>query len=449
MDEVRLSRFAPGEPLNVMDEVVRILTKYWDCRYNPKVRFREKFHDSGTKTFDMAALEKVVEMYDDERKIYEGICERKLDDIDSQMRNEEVDFVEKVVGLDTNMLVDLIKSGWCPWLISSSRSEGTSAVCPGRIKLSYLAMSMQFLYHDLAVMRLYKVEKRFGFTEEMFDIVGIDEGSVPGAVESEAHKARALSFRQMMDNPEALLPPRGLSRMLPPREKRGKKTTKAAKKPSIMESIADFERHCKELTQIVKTEHESMRTEPYRDQKLPRSFTYRGIDGIAHPISKPVRQCLFDLENISKEIAGLTVLVRQQRDDVRRVLMYWFATGVEFWEHGKGRTHEMRMMREYEYDRTTLAAMFVNARHLHLKAASYFMCKKGEEFLSADMAKAMKIDHTETFTVVENDWEGTCRRNRKEFPPVEEMMEFVEKKFDEVLNGNPDWWKRLTPIYDD
>ena len=129
-----------------------------------------------------------------------------------------------------------------------SNSDEVVAVCPDRILASHWAMSSQLVFQDLAYIRLYQLEKRFGQIEEPLESFEIDEKDTP---ENPHTEPEPLSFRQMMNNPDTLIPLPGSGKGDISKKKKGKKG-KSPAIPNVLDSIAQFDNHCKYFTKMVK-----------------------------------------------------------------------------------------------------------------------------------------------------------------------------------------------------
>ena len=295
-------------------------------------------------------------------------------------------------------------------------------------------LSLQLLLSCIRPVQLFNVEKKFGFVEEQYASVILDDTDDPRLP---APVVPPLTLRQMMDNPEDLLP-------------KQEKRHREAKKLRGSELTRLFQRNCKEMIEMARSNKEAINDKPAGTPSPPLKFEYAHAEVPAN-IPTRIRQRLFDLEFISVNVGGLVPVVDKQRSYVRTVIQYWFSTSPEAWEYGKKHIHEMRSMREYEYNRTSLAALYAVAALEYVKIVRFFKSKGGASLLTPALARALNLDGDRTFEQIEAEFEikGGTKYSPRSFGPVDEMISQIDGMFEgeipRISVGKIDWWSYLVP----
>ncbi|KAL6714836.1 hypothetical protein ACLMJK_007096 [Lecanora helva] len=307
--------------------------------------------------------------------------------------------------------------------------------------------TMQSFYRK---MRLFNVEKRFGFlAEELKEIVNhswVDEGDDPKKV---LPKALTQSCRQLFDNPENLLPLCLDKRELEKVRFRDMLKQKQ-KKPnrSLLSPLDTYQQRFKELVELVTAENKRDYVKPTGVESSSKQAA--DIDfGLDPKIPKRIRQRLFDLDFVTEEIEVLTPVVVQQRDKVRSNLKYWSAASPETWQYGKKHIHEMPTMRRYEHSRISLQALHVVAVHEWIRVARFFNSKRGSPLLTPTLVKTLDwsndLDFQRTLMLIGPANDIHC--GERQFQPVASMVTDIDETWEQLTellkNHSPEEVKSL------
>ena len=186
-----------------------------------------------------------------------------------------------------------------------------------------------------------------------------------------------------------------------------------------------------------------MDKEPCQLPQLPKTFTYHGLT-IAEPMPEHIRQDFSDLEFLTGDILSLEKRVRSKRDHLWRVMMIWHLAGPDTWDYSKVHKQDFPVTREYEYDRTTLAADYLNMRCVQSRIYKFLSTDEGKACVTPEMASILGMDDPKS---VEDDVERMYQENReKKNPSVEEMMTEMEKMFEEARKTEGELWQHSQRI---
>lgn len=306
--------------------------------------------------------------------------------------------------------------------------------------LCYKALSDDMIFSILLPTQLFIAEKRFGFIEEAFELWNFDDDSHPII---RRQKGPNTTFRMMMNCPEKLVPPPDMTKASLKKLAKAKTGTRPTSRLGAMGALAEFKRHCIELAKQVKAAHEAIHNEPWKVPRLPKKIKYHSVV-IDRTLPRRIRQSLYDLEFITREISRMKVLIRKQRVDAGSVIMTWVSTSPVSWEYGKKHVHEMPVMREYEYNRKSVAASYVIARQQHLKLAKFFGSKKGVPLLTDSLASVLKMEGGRSLAEIEAEWEAMIAEDLKVNSSVDDTLAYVEQmKSEEKKEDKGDWWTYL------
>lgn len=176
---------------------------------------------------------------------------------------------------------------------------------------------------------------------------------------------------------------------------------------------------------------------------LPKRFTYHDVV-VKKEVGLPlqVREDVFKLLYIEKWIEGYGIKVNGLRDRAYDTIKHWFCAGKGCWDYAKEHMHEMALMREYEHERTYMAALFLMENRTKRKLVSWFF-KNGSPNRGCALAKAIYPSIEQCgFWDIKADLQAKEDEQTGEYKSVDEMVKEFEKRDEKeggALASKPHW----------
>lgn len=371
--------------------MVSLFRSCWEKKNGPQFR-AEAFEE--VTTFDLSYLEKIEERYEDAWRKYDCQEDAHKNEIVQNEMNEDNHIAYEVAGI--------------------SASERPERVLHSSM-YSQLCFNNRSIAGFLRQLRLFLVEKRWGFVEESFGSIISHQLKEPGPPWL---KEQPMSLRQMFGDPEKLVE-------IEKKAKAKKHPTQPKlKRFNAPDAITAIREIFKEMVQWLRAELATMSDKPTQIPSLPKTFECDGLE-FANSLPRYIRQMIFDLAYLFEQIVDLDGIVKAQVEHVKNILSVWFRTGKEAWDYGKKHIHEMPAMRKYEYNRLSYEALIVVAGREHSKMVSYFKSEEGAPFFTPEIAHDFNSRTREDY---QRSWEARLDNVRHLALSVDELVADYERR---------------------
>ena len=211
-----------------------------------------------------------------------------------------------------------------------------------RVRLNVVKIAT-YVHCYLRQTQVFNVEKRFGMVEEACCTLQNQDWELEGRPYVHEINGKApTSLRAIWDMPTMHC---------------AKKATKPkASHFKAAKAAKEIQRHVKVVLNEAQTANQiATKAAEIKIPKAPLKLVHYGAN-ISASMPEDIRQRLFDLEFLYEEIMQYNDSVFWKRDLIRSTFQMWISASRECWEYGKTRVHELRTMREYEYERNSMLA---------------------------------------------------------------------------------------------